>query len=180
MKKPSGLDTRQWLYLDLENWDSTSVISHVTKKSLKQRETDKRQTPKAEQAKGSDYLTNLCSPWVTCAPRALRKSSPKLMRRHKSKGCPGCPSFSSCPDPQEDPQRSHQRIPHVGLPEIPRCSSESCWWIAASTSRGAASPWPTRPGRISNSGARRAEMLCGWLDEPQCLCLDLTTLSFTA
>lgn len=113
----------------------------------------------AKQAKGltSWQLTFLVSPWARCARRALKRSRPRWRRGLRTAGWAGCPSFSSClgPEwaPREGPQRSHPRILHVGPPETPRCCSGSCWWTAASTSRGAASLWPTRPGRVLHSEA---------------------------
>lgn len=106
---------------------------------------------------GQWSLTILCSPWVSCALRALRRSRLKPRRGRRNEAWPG-PSFSSCQGqrraPQEDPRESLPGIPPALLPGTPHCSSGSWWWTAASTPRDAASPWPTRPGRVLISGCK--------------------------
>lgn len=80
-------------------------------------------------------------------------------RSRRNSGWPDCPPFSLCPGLRRAPQEDHPRIPRAHLPEIPRCSSGSWWWTAASTCRGAASPSPTHPGRVCNSEAEVANMM---------------------
>lgn len=100
-------------------------------------------------------LTSIWVQWTIHALKVLRTSCLKLRRWLKRRGRPGSLLFNSCPDPSsqlhlEDHQRTRQRIPLAGLLETPQCFSGSCWWTAALTSRGAASLWLTRPGRVLN------------------------------
>lgn len=109
-------------------------------------------------------LTILCKIWASCAQRALGRSSVKLRRDDRNTRWPSCQSSSSSPGPSRarraDPRRARPGILHVGRPETPHCSSESCWWTGASTSRDAASLWPTRPGTVHTSGPGWRRFVC--------------------